>query len=137
MSFGSEQIYSVRWQLTVDPTGAEDYYLLRAPRDLTVISAFAVAEATQNAGTAVVMTLANWGTAGTAVVSGGTIVPALGGTTSGSELTALTPEAGTPDSTQKFVDEGEWIVLQVTEQGSGWIADDRFYYQFDYRLGKG
>lgn len=137
MSFGSEQIYSVRLQIDVDPTGSEDYHLLRAPRDLTVVSAYMVAEATQNDGTAVVITLANWGTAGTAVQSGGTIVAALGGTAVADILTALTPKAGTISATEKFVDEGEWIVAQVTELGTGWIADNRFYYQFDYVLGKG
>lgn len=137
MGFGSERVYSVRFQLDVDPTGSEEYHLLKAPRAITVVGAHVVSEAAQNAGTAVVFTLTNWGTAGTAVETGGTVVAALGGTAVASRLSALTPASGTPSSTQKYLDEGEWLVLQVTEEGAGWIADDRFVYQVDYVIGEG
>ena len=136
MSFGSEDIKTVTLAIEADPTGAEDFFLFKAPAALTIRGFHAVAEQTQNAGTAVVLTLANWGTAGTAVQSGGTIA-SLGGTAASARLTALTPASDTPDATEKYVDSGEWLVVQYTEEGTGWISNDRFFVAVDYVLGKG
>lgn len=137
MSFGSEQIYTVSLMVNADPTGAEEFYLLKAPSALTVVGAYAVSEQTQNDGTAFTLTLVNYGTAGTAVQSGGTIAAVLGGTTSGSELTAKTPEGATISATEKYVDEGEWLVVEYGEEGAGWVTGDYFTYTVNYRLGKG
>lgn len=137
MSFGSEQIYSVSLVINTDPTGAEEFYLMKAPSALTIVSAYAVSEQAHNAGTAFTLTLVNYGTAGTAVQSGGTIASALGGTASGSELAAKTPEAATISATQKFVDADEWLVVEYGEEGAGWVSGDAFTYTVNYRLGKG
>lgn len=137
MSFGSEDIKSVTLMVNSDPTGSEEFYLLKAPSALTIVSAYAVVEQTQNDGTAFLMTLTNWGTAGTAVQSGGTIASALGGTAALAVLTAKTPAAATISSTEKYVDANEWLVLQYTEEGAGWISGDFFSYTVNYRLGKG
>lgn len=137
MSFGSEQIYSVSLVINTDPTGSEEFYLLKAPAALTVVSAYAVSEQTHNDGTAFLLTLTNWGTAGTAVQSGGTIASALGGTATAAVLTAKVPAAATISATEKYVDANEWLVVQYTEEGAGWVSGDFFTYTVNYRLGKG
>lgn len=133
MAFSSEQVQSKHYRLDVDYAGAETLHWFKAPKALTVIGAWAVAEVAQNAGTAVTMTLENWGTAGTAVE--GTIVPVLGGTAAAAQLGALVPKAGTPDSTNDYVDEGDWLVIAVAELGAGWVAGDAFVYTINYVIG--
>lgn len=128
----SENVKSVSLRIDVDPTADDQFHVLRAPRAITIKNAFMVAGATQNAGTAVLLELQNWGTAGTAVKSGGTVVAALGGTASGSRLTANTPATGTVSSSQDNIAAGEWLVLQYSEQGAGWVSGDWFDYQIDY-----
>ena len=134
MAFGSEQVQSATYRLDVDYAGAETLHWFKAPKALTVTAANMVAEVLQNAGTAVTITLENWGTAGTAVE--GTIAPVLGGTAAAAILSALVPDAATPDSTGKYVDEGDWLVLAVAELGAGWVAGDAFTYTINYVVGK-
>lgn len=130
--FSGENIKIIQTRLVTDPTAADNYHIFRASKPITVKAAYMVAGATQNAGTAVLLTLANWGTAGTAVKSGGTVVAALGGTATSARLTADTPAAGTVDTTQDNIAAGEWLVLQYTEQGAGWVSGDHFSYIVEY-----
>jgi hypothetical protein len=134
--FGSENVHVATLVIDSDPgADAEIFYLMKAPRALTVKAAYAVAEQTQNAGTAILVRLENWGQNGTAVE--GTITAYLGGTASGSRLTARTPAAATVDTAQDNVDSGDWLVARYGEEGSGWITSDRlqFIVQFVNGLG--
>lgn len=134
--FGSENVLHERLTILGDPVGDGNvFFLMRAPRNLTVLSAYAVSENAQNAGTAVTLALQNWGTAGTAVKSGGTVVDALGGTASGSRLSARTPAAGTVVAAAAYVAQGEWLVVAYGEEGTGWISGDIFTYDISYVLG--
>lgn len=137
--FGSENVQSRIIVIDADPGGdGEAFYAFRAPRDLTVKAGYMVAEQAQNAGTAVVLTLQNWGTAGTAIKSsGGTVVASLGGTATAARLSARTPAAGTVNTDGDNILQGEWLVLLYGELGTGWIASDRFQYQFDFVNGVG
>lgn len=130
----SENVQSARLVIDVDPGSTGDFHLMRAPRAITVKAAYVVAKAAQNAGTAVLLTLANWGTAGTATT--GTVVAAVGGTASAARLAAQTPTAGTVDTAEDNIAAGEWLVVQYTEEGAGWVSGDRFTYQVDYVIGQ-
>jgi hypothetical protein len=136
MTFSSEQVFSYTYTLDGDP-GADDkaLYVMKAPRAMTILSAYVVSANTQNAGTAVTLALQNWGAAGTAVE--GTICAAVGGTATAAVLTANTPEAATVTAAQAYVDANEWLVLSYQEEGAGWIATDRYAFTFNYVLGKG
>lgn len=135
--FGSENYLSHSLTIDADPGGTDEiFYAIKAPPSgMTVKNAYMVAEQTQNAGTAVGLRIENWGTAGTSVE--GTVTTQLGGTASASRLTARTPAAATVDSTQAYIDPGEWLVIRYTEEGAGWIANDRFHFSISYVLGKG
>lgn len=136
MTAPSENIKTDVLIIDADPGATDEiFYRFKAPRDLTVLSAYMVAEQTQNAGTAVTLRLENWGTSGTAVE--GTVTTALGGTASGSRLTARTPAAATVSSSQQYIDQGEWLVVRYAEEGAGWIANDRFTFTFNYVIGLG
>lgn len=133
--FSSENVKSVSLVIDADPGGdGEIFYLMKAPRAITVVSAYMVAEQSQNAGTAVTLALQNWGTNGTAVE--GTVAAAIGGTAVASRLTARTPSAATVTASQDNIDSGEWLVVAYGEQGAGWISGDRFTYQVDYVIGQ-
>lgn len=133
--FGSENRHIVPLTIDSDPGGTDEiFYMFRAPRDITITAAYLTSEQANNAGTAVLGRLENWGTAGTAV--GGTVSSYSGGTTSGSRLSARTPAAMTLDSTEKYVDEGEWIVFHYAEEGAGWVSGDRLRVNVEYTLGK-
>ena len=67
------------------------------------------------------MELLNYGTAGNALVSGGTIAAGASGTAT--VWTAGTPNALTITAAQAFVDEGEWIVLKRTDGVSGTLGN--------------
>lgn len=136
--FGGENVQSQIIQIDVDPGSTGTFHLMRAARAMTVVGAYMVSKNTQNDGTAVRLALHNFGTAGASIKSGaaGTVVPALGGTATASQLTALTPASGTPSTDGKYIAEGEWLAVAYTEQGTGWIAGDRFVYQVDYVQGK-
>lgn len=134
--FGEGATHRERLTILGDPVGSDNAFpLMRAPRNLTVLSAHVVSENAQNAGTAVTLALQNWGTAGTAVKSDGTVVPALGGTASGSRLSARTPVAGTVSAAAAYVAEGEWLYVFYTEEGTGWISGDVFTYEIEYTYG--
>jgi hypothetical protein len=136
--FGSENRQVTRLTIDVDPAGdAKLFHLLKAPGAITVRNAYMVSLVTQGAGTAVSLSLLNYGTAGTALESGGTIVAALGGTAVSDQLTALTPRTGTVSATEKYVDDGEWLVVRYNEPAVGWVSGDRFEYVVEWVNGKG
>jgi hypothetical protein len=131
--FGSENILSHALTIDADPGGTDKmYYLFKAPRDLTIKNGYATSELAMGAGTAVKARVENWGTAGTSV--GGTVSSYVFGTAA--PASARTPTAMTLDSTQTYIDEGEWVVLHVAEDGGGWQSGDRLHVQLDYVLGK-
>jgi len=135
MGLGGENVQVQRLTILGDPVGSGNiFYLMKAPRDLTVTRVSVVSENTQNAGTAVLLALENWGTAGTAVE--GTVAAAVGGTAAAAVLTARTPVEATITAAQAYVSEDEWLVVDYTEEGTGWIAGDMFAYQVEYVFGK-
>lgn len=136
MAFGSDFVFTQKLIIDADPGGTDEiFYIMKAPANLTIISAYMVSEQTQNAGTAVGLRLENWGTAGTAVE--GTVTTQLGGTATASRLTARTPATATVSGSQDNIDSGEWLVVRYTEEGAGWISNDRFQFVFNYRFGVG
>lgn len=136
MALNSENIKTVTLAINSDPTGTpHTYHLMKAPRDLTVLSAYMVAKAAQNAGTAVKLRLENWGTGGAAVA--GTVTSYVGGTATASQLAALTPGTATVDTAEDYIDEGEWLVVGYVEEGAGWISGDRFVFTVNYVMGLG
>lgn len=135
-SFGSQQIHTVSLVIDSDPGGTDEmFYMMKAQGPITVKSAYMTSEQAQNAGTAVLIRLENWGTAGTAVE--GTVTTNLGGTASAARLSARTPAAATMTTTQDNIDEGEWLVAHYAEEGTGWIAGDRFTFTVNYVYGLG
>ena len=132
--FSSENVKSITVTIQADPTTDGVLFpVLKAPRALTVVSAYAVSRQTQNAGTAILATLVNYGSAGTA--NAGTVASALGGTAAGARLTANTPAAATVSGTLDYVASGDWLYLQYNEQGAGWIAGDCLTYTVNYVIG--
>lgn len=135
MGLGGENVQRATLVLHADLVGSGNIaYVMKAPRDLTVLAAHVVSENAQNAGTAVLLALENWGTAGTAVE--GTVAAAVGGTATAARLSARTPVAATITAAQAYIDEGEWLVVDWTEEGAGWISGDIFTYQVDFVYGK-
>jgi hypothetical protein len=132
MNFGSEQVHSALLQIEVDPGGNDIYPLFKAPRGATVKNAYFVSENALAAGTGITIQLLNYGTAGTAVQSGGTITNALG-----TGISADVPTAFTVNASQAQLDEGEWVVASLVEVGGGWQSGDRIRIQADYVLGHG
>ncbi len=135
---GSEIIHRAVLQIDVDPGSTGTFYLMRAPAFMTVVRATMNSKNTQNDGTAVLLALHNYGTAGATIKSGaaGTVVTTLGGTAVAAILTANTPASASPTTAGKYIDSGEHLFVAYTEQGTGWIAGDRIVYQVDYVLGK-
>jgi hypothetical protein len=130
------EIFSQALVIDADPGGTDEiFYLLKAPRALTVEAVYVVAEQTQNAGTAVTLRVENWGTAGTAVE--GTVHAAVGGTAVGATLTARTPAAATITRSQNYFEQGDFMVVRYAELGAGWIAADRFHISVHYVIGRG
>jgi len=136
MSLGSEQVYSIAIDVTLDPAGDMFYPLLKAPRALTVVSRSVSVKKTQNAGTAIAIALHNYDTAGTAIKSGaaGTVGVAIGGTASGSRLTLDVPSTSTTFANPVIL-ANEWLVAKLTEEGSGWQSGDAMRLQVDYVWG--
>lgn len=134
--FSAKDVRTITYVLDGDP-GADNKQLhwFRAPRDITIDSAWIVAANTQNAGTAVVLQIEDWGTAGTAVA--GTIGAALGGTATTAVLTAKTPAAFTINTARNYLPVGTWVVIDYQEEGAGWISGDRFVISMNYTIGKG
>jgi hypothetical protein len=134
--FGSENVQVATLVINSDPGGTDEiFYLMKAPRALTVLAAYAVSEQTQNAGTAIQARLENWGANGTAVE--GTISAYLGGTASADRLTARVPATATIAAAQDNVDQGDWLVVRYGEEGSGWISGDRLQYIVQFVNGLG
>ena len=59
----------------------------------------------------------------------------MGGTASGSELTADVPAVSTT-FTNPYIAEGEYVRSILTEQGSGWQSGEVVRVQVDYVIGK-
>lgn len=143
--FGADNHKQALLIIDTDPGGTDEiFYLMKAPEKLTILNVYAVGEQTQNAGTAIQARLENWGTAGTAVE--GTICPYIGGTTAvsgtvttgnGGRLTGRTPATGVIDTTQQYLDAGDWLVARYGELGAGWIANDRLQVVVEYVIGVG
>lgn len=134
--FGSDNVKTAALVIEADPGAADEiYYLMKAPRALTVLAAYAISETADNAGTARLLRLENWGTVGTSVE--GTVSAYLGGTAANARLSARTPAAATIDATQDFVDQGDWLVVRYGEQGDGWQSGDRLQFVVHYVDGLG
>lgn len=134
--FGSENVKNIKLDIDADPGATDKYfYLLKAPREITVLAAHMVSRQTQNAGTAVKLRIENWGTAGTTV--GGTVCAYVGGTATASVLTANTPAAATIDTARDNVTAGQWLVAHYAEEGVGWISGDYFSLHIQYVDGLG
>lgn len=136
--FSSQTLMNRNLTIDADPgAGPEIFYVFRAPVAITIENVYVVSEQAQNAGTAVTLQVLNWGTAGTGVVTDGTVHAALGGTATASQLAARTPAAATINRAQNFFAAGEWVVVNYAEEGAGWIAGDRFHVNIEYVIGKG
>jgi hypothetical protein len=117
MSFGSENVQSRPLMIEVDPAGNDIYPVLKATRAIRVKGAYIHSENTIS-GTGITLTLLNYGTAGTAVQTGGTVTNGLG-----SGIVA-------------DIAEGEWLVWSLVEGAAGWQSGDRVFLQVDYTIGQ-
>lgn len=136
--FSSQTLLNQTVVIQADPGGSSEvYYAFRAPAAITIENVYVVVEQTQNAGTATTLQVLNWGTAGTGVVTDGTVHAALGGTATAAILTARTPAAATINRAQNFFTVGEWVVVNYAEEGAGWISGDRLQVNIEYVIGKG
>jgi hypothetical protein len=132
MTFGSNIIFTKTLMIEVDPAGADQFHIMKAPSALTILEAYMVSENNLGAGTAFTLTLQNWGTAGTAVQTSGTIAVA-----NGTGLSANVPLAATLTEAAQYIADNEWLVLDYAETGGGWQSGDRAVFTFNYVLGKG
>ncbi len=82
---------------------------------MTILDAHYVPKATTNAGTSHHLYLLNYGTAGTALATGGTVGD-VGGTAA--PFTSGLPAAFTLTAAQVFLDAGEWLVLRKPQEGA-------------------
>ncbi len=134
--FGGNNVFSVSFTLHTDPTAAETYLFWRAPVACTIIGKVHQTNKTGNGGTATLLALHNYGTAGTAIKSSdGTAIVASGGTAVGAILTADVP-AYTSTILNPVVEAGEYLVLAYSEEGSGWQSGEQLKYQVDFLYGK-
>lgn len=105
-----------------DPAGDnKQIFALSAPADnlgggITILSGYVVNGAATGAGTSFSIALHKYSNAGTPAVNG-TIAAAVGGTAA--PFVAGAPQAFTIDENHRFVDAGEWVVLQYNEQTAG------------------
>lgn len=130
MAFGSQIILSQHYCIETDPAAADIFHIMKAPSALTILDAYMTSENALGAGTAITLSLLNYGTSGTAAE--GTIAVA-----NGTGLAANVPLAATLTAAQQYVDSGEWLVLDYAETGGGWQSGDRVTLHFNYVLGKG
>lgn len=129
--FGSQDPISVQFDLATDPTGNKSYPLWRAPVGATVTGLSVVTSVSHAAGSAVALRLVNFGTAGTALkATGGTVTAALGGTAAAGRLSANVP-AYTDVTVNPYIAPGEWLALQLTEEGSGWAIGEAIRVMVD------
>lgn len=125
MTFAGQTPIIVNFSIAADPVGAKNFPLYRAPEGGATVVGFNVAAAvTQGAGTAVRFALHNFGTAGTAIVSGaaGTVHAGLGGTAD--VITTGVPERSTT-FVSPYLEEGQWLVVAYTEQAD-WRSGDSY-----------
>jgi hypothetical protein len=130
MSFGSENVQSRPLMIEVDPAGNYIYPVLKATRAIRVKGAYIHSENTIS-GTGITLTLLNYGTAGTAVQTGGTVTNGLG-----SGIVADVPAAFTLVDAATDIAEGEWLVWSLVEGAAGWQSGDRVFLQVDYTIGQ-
>jgi hypothetical protein len=129
--FGEQAVYPVIFDLATDPGGNANYPLFRAPMDLTVQRFSAVSNKASGSGTAIKLRLVNFGTVGTAIkASGGTISASLGGSAVAEQIGASVP-ATTTSFTNPYIAAGEWLTLQLTEEGGGWQSGEVLRVQAD------
>lgn len=134
--FGIMNPVSVQFDLVVDPAGNKSYPLWRAPVGATVAGFAVVAASTQAAGSAVQVRVVNFGTGGSAIKpAGGTVTAPLGGTAADARLTAGVP-ARTTQTVNPYLEAGEWLALELVEQGGGWHTGDVLRVQVDVVAGK-
>ena len=132
---GSENVKVANLVIDSDPGGTDEiFYLMKAPRALTVLRVDVASEQANGAGTAIQARLENWGTAGSAVA--GTICAYVGGTTVGARLSARSPSAGTLTNTQQYIAKDAWLVVRYGEEGGGWQSGDRLTVAVQYVDGK-
>ena len=122
----------VTLDVAVDPAGDKVYTVFRAPSYATIKRLTAQTSIAHNAGTAYALSLLNYGTAGTAVVSGGTVSAVIGGTAS--PFAANVP-ATTATMPAPILEEGQYLVLNLDEQGAGWQAGEVLRVQIDVQYG--
>ncbi len=134
--FGSENVKTASLVIDADPGASDEiFYLMKAPRALTLLNVYVASEQANNAGTAIQARLENWGTAGTAVE--GTACPYVGGTAIASRLTARNPATGVIAAGERYVAQGAWLVVRYGEEGVGWQAGDRLTLHLHYVDGVG
>jgi hypothetical protein len=129
--FGEQAVYPVIFDLATDPTASANFVLFRAPIACTVQRFTAVSNKASGSGTAIALRLVNFGTVGTAIKSaGGTIGTAQLGGTVVNPLGANVP-ASTASFTNPYIAAGEYIALQLTEEGGGWQSGEVLRVQVD------
>jgi hypothetical protein len=134
--FGSENVKTASLVIDADPGASDEiFYLMKAPRALTILNVYVTSEQANNAGTAIQARLENWGTAGSAVE--GTACAYLGGTAVASRLAVRTPAAAVVNAAQRYVAQGAWLVVRYGEEGAGWQAGDRLSIHVHYVDGVG
>jgi hypothetical protein len=129
--FGEQAVYPVVFDLATDPTASANYALFRAPVACTVQRFTAVSNKASGSGTAIKLRLVNFGTVGTALkTSGGTISASLGGSAVAEQIGANVP-ASTTSFTNPYIAAGEYVALQLTEEGGGWQSGEVLRVQVD------
>jgi hypothetical protein len=111
--------FTVTIPLTATPPANQ--YILRAPSDsygggLTVVAAYGINQATTSGTATFTVALHKYSAAGTAAL-GGTVAAALGGTAD--HWTDDVPKSFTIDSTHRWIDAGEWVVLNYAAVAGG------------------
>jgi hypothetical protein len=134
--FGSENVKTASLVIEADPGATDEiFYLMKAPRALTLLNVYVASEQANNAGTAIQARLENWGTAGSAAE--GTACPYVGGTAVASRLSARVPASGVLSTAQRYIAQGAWLVVRYGEEGAGWQAGDRLSVHIHYVDGVG
>lgn len=116
--FGYDNVHSVTVTIA-DPTTDNYYKILKVPSRVSkieILEAWAESDTTVTLGngTGIALTLYNYGTAGTAVQTAGTLTSALGGTTV--TWTAATPKSFTVS--EGTLTAGQYVCLKYDETGT-------------------
>lgn len=129
----SDNEYSVlTMDITTDPGGDKKYVLMRAPDYCTIKRLTVWTNTAHNAGTAVAVSLQNFGTAGTAVITGGTVSATLGGTAD--PFSANVPYT-TASMTAPILTAGQYLAVSLDEQGAGWQSGEIMRVAVDVQFG--